>query len=780
MFVAPAGFGKSTAARLFARRRGTSAIADMATVDAAVDVVRVVVVAVINTFDEPERGRFTEQSVAFGTQLDGWMDFAGALLPLFHDGVLVVENAESIGGRAERERVLERLVRFLRSDVALVICSRTDVNVRFDRTPKSSGGPMTVGPDDLRFDRAEIARIFEPLGTSANELDAIERYTQGWPIIVMMLFALARRGRLAGHLSGESDHADLYGYLASEVVEILDDAQRAMLEALSAIPDVSSEELALLFPENADALLTRLERDTPFVSRRSDGTADVHPALRQMLAAQADLDVWRQQLFTSVDRGDGGIRAAEIALLRGRPNDAAEALIDLARPYPFIVLGTRLNGVLSRLPRETLIAYPVLWSATAYSRTSYDTVTALMEGEEIASRFDRSTPIPVMLGTLSNLAQLFINRGHFPDAQRVAERLRSDPLLEGVAIADVMGEFWDYAGRGYRGERIDLSELDDRFAEVMASPSTAACVEAIVVAADHRLRGDTAAEAAALARAHALAATTEIPIVIAICFVHAAFGAWFHGDDEAFRSYVRQIVASFPSGTLNVFSHFVNAANECLTGSEYSSEPLNIRNYAFLIAAGLAKTRNARRRYLDDALVAAERSGQRFSLILSHVARALDGFDERSEALARARALAVETQSHPMIDAVEAIIAGRGDAGMLTAFVARFDRRAERQPRASAIIVRAEGATTIVNIGENAIKLSGREGAVLLYLLESAGSVQASRICADLWPAVDRERARAILKVVISRLRKRLGVADIILNESGGYRLGLALRVTRA
>lgn len=282
----------------------------------------------------------------------------------------------------------------------------------------------------------------------------IEEFSRGWPIVVMMLYTIARRGRLAKYVQERQDSADLYGYLASEVYRFLSDDQRSVLEAAAAIPDARESDLTTLFGARTVPALEALESETPFVVRRPDGRIEVHPALREALADRTDSDVVLERLYTELDRSDGGVRAAQIALHRRRLDDAAAAIAGAAGPYLVSTPSAEVNHIISVIPEDVAYRYPALWSAVAVARGSRDIVAYIEAGERLFETLDSTTPPDVRIGLYSALTNCYLNRGRFKDAEVLARRFRE--TMEDEPVASMLISFWKTVLSTYRGQHLDV------------------------------------------------------------------------------------------------------------------------------------------------------------------------------------------------------------------------------------------------------------------------------------------------------------------------------------
>lgn len=206
--------------------------------------------------------------------------------------VLVLDDVHAIRDPA----VLEPLDRWLRrptDGLRIIATSRSDLPLSVGRL-RSEARLGEARLDDLTLDRGQVDRLlregFGIDGLRDDQLDALIRRTEGWPVGVA-LAGLALRdevdlGPELRRFTGDSRH--LTDYLTTEVTETVDDDTRAFLLATSVV--------SVLDPGLCDALtgqpgslgrLRRLERSHVFTSLL-DGTSTMfryHPLFREHLLA---------------------------------------------------------------------------------------------------------------------------------------------------------------------------------------------------------------------------------------------------------------------------------------------------------------------------------------------------------------------------------------------------------------------------------------------------------------------------------------------------------------
>jgi DNA-binding response OmpR family regulator len=771
--TAPAGFGKTTVARALLERAGSRAVCDLAIAADPAGVARGIVEAASADFSSERRAALSQDFLAFGNDEEAWRRCAERILADAEQPLTIAfENSETLAGRHPLIDVVERCLVTASRAVRAVVCARVDPGLRLGRFAGPDATRL-VGPDELKFDRAEIARVFGALRLSAAKLQQIEAFTRGWPIIVIMLFMLAKRGRLDAYLSAEADVADLYGYVASEVYRFLEDSERRVLDALAAIPDATTSDLAALFGDGHAAALAKLERDTPFVSRVAD-RIDVHPAMRQMLVHRGDPDAVLARLYVAVDRSDGGLRAARVALHRGRPDDAARALTKLEGGYILTTPTPELNALLSELPSDVTVRYPMIWSVSTIARAFVlDPVTWIEEGERVMSALGPEDPPMVHGGVVNSLANAYLNRGRFAECESMLRRFAAEAGPELAPLAAAIRDFWLMARDAYAGREIDLTLVAEggRFAPFMAAPGTRALTEYDVVARQHRILGERASERAVLARAADVARSTKIPLVQGIILMDASFGAWLAGEDALHVRYLAELETVVTPAVELGLRHYIDCARGAESRARFGTEKMKCRANAFVIAASLARGEDRRRCALE-AVAAADHSAQPFAQIIARVARAVIEPSLRDGLLLEAAELAATTCSEPLRLAVAAVREGDATGTMLEALVHRFApaRAIAKAPTARLRIELAEGA---VLVGDRQISLTDRELELLTLLALAGRPLDAEAVGRRIWPGFDGARAAASLKVYANRLRTKLGHPDAISSDRRGYRLNL-------
>ncbi len=404
-----------------------------------------------------------------------------------------------------------------------------------------------------------MRQLFAGINVPTEDVHRIRQFTRGWPILVMMVHMLARRGRLDEYFNTQAEVADVYGWLYSEILNSLSEKQRRVLVAGAALPDTRYRDLAALFCRaDLERALTALER-SPFVSRRGD-EIDVHPAVRQMLQLHESIDDVRAQLFAAVDRSDGGVRAAQIALLRGRPDDAVSVIAQAIGPYVLTTPGPELNSVLSALPIEFLGTDPEPWNAATWALACRMPHRWLANGLRFLDFPPETMKPDVRLAVASVAVSGYFMFGQFGEIDRLLARVDAESTPNTAAITALLTGFWRTWVAAARGEAIDLPRFESLYEPVIQTPSTRVMVDCEVVARDHRIHGRRAQERATLDLAVARARATGLAPAIVIALLEASFGAWLAGEDALHRRYVADLRESIVPNVADCMAFYLSCA----------------------------------------------------------------------------------------------------------------------------------------------------------------------------------------------------------------------------
>lgn len=290
--VAPAGYGKTTAAAEVARRLGgeTAWLAldpeDAEPVRFWTYVAAALASAGVSGADGVYQLLASEGNGpgAASLALRSAIEAHGRPVTLVLDDVQAVP-AETI------EDGIGQWLRHPVTNLRLVCASRADLPLPVGRL-RSQGLLAEARIDDLAFDPAEsealLGRAFGLESLSADQLEAIDRRTQGWPVGLYLAGLTLRDepdiARGLDRFTGDTRH--LNQYLATEAVDGISDDARAFVLATSIVP--------VLHPALCDAVtdgvgslrvLRQLAADNIFTSALDDGATvfQYHPLFREHL-----------------------------------------------------------------------------------------------------------------------------------------------------------------------------------------------------------------------------------------------------------------------------------------------------------------------------------------------------------------------------------------------------------------------------------------------------------------------------------------------------------------
>jgi DNA-binding winged helix-turn-helix (wHTH) protein len=767
--IAPAGYGKTTLAAALATPNESVARCDCLHMRSPIDLVRGVLEAIGNTLPEPDRLAIANAFISLGDDQAEWLRYARRVFQLDRKpGLLVFDNGEALVDKPEVRSSIERLLGEISPTLRIVFCSRVDVPVNFARF----AGPertMRIGPDELRFDRVEIALLLSRVGASSSVVARVDTFTQGWPMLVMMLFVLAKRGRLEAYLSGSGpDVNDLYGYLASEVLATLEPWARDLLEAVVALPDARQSDLEAVYGNATGARLAELELATPFLSRTPRGTFDIHPAIAEMLRKESTRGAELAREIFGALAPSQPVRAARIAAHLG-DYDRAASLLENAR-YFLRTPSLDLVDVLYALPPEALIRYPAVWNVASYSRAlSRDATEWLNEADRVLAAMSEDAPIDVRVELFSGFMNVYTQRGEFEKARSFSAVFAQTPAGKDP-IGQITIRFWELVASCFLGQFIDRDQWQREVGPIMRVKTIEIILDHDAFARHERLAGDPVKERAILGRAVEEARASGDIVLRYLTLTEALFGAWFWGDDARFNAFVTDFERAIHPATERATSLLLAACRGRAATAKPGTEQLKVRTYAYLIGAAKERNLERRRKLLDEAVVSADKCGQPFTAALARIALGVADPNSAEKAFEEARSLAGRTWSTVFQEAVDHVRYERLTGHMLAAFVERYRNET---PEVSAPLKRLQIslAQGTVRVADRDIVLSGREFELLVFLALRNSPASTEILTEALWPESDADRARSSLKVTLSRLRSRLGDNSLIVSTHNGYTL---------
>ena len=439
LLLAPAGYGKTTLARQWAKTlngviwiTATPAHRDVATFaeDVAAGIDRIGGNA-LQFMTEYVRAQSNPQRAArdIAIKLASRIDSARTQW-------IIIDDYHELSESSEAEEVLQILEE--RTTARLLVASR--LRPRW-ATPRRViyGDIREVGRDELAMTASECELVLPRKPRHAR----IAADAQGWPAVLGLIAALA----LPSPPEGAMPQA-LYQYLAEELFQSASELMRERLLALALMPDLSSESVQGAFGAEAGTVLEQAH-ELGFLS--GDGPSELHPLLREFLLSklteepQAEARV-RNAVASNVDRGHWD-RALDLVL---RFN-----LLDLVDP----ILTASFKPLVRSGRLGSLSAFAAkLTSAPIHPAAGIDVVeaeVALRDGQldaavEIATRAQERLEIDhvlrsrvaAIIGHASFLTAAFpASEASFEAALASAKDDRDEAeALHGLALSKIFGE----------------------------------------------------------------------------------------------------------------------------------------------------------------------------------------------------------------------------------------------------------------------------------------------------------------------------------------------------
>ncbi len=148
--------------------------------------------------------------------------------------LLVIDELERLAEAPEALAALGGLLRYAPPSMRIVLISRRELAIDMGNAA-TLGRVAAVGEGDLAFTTEEAARALADVGRGEVDPIAAVEATGGW--VAGVLFEAWRSEDHVAGLGGEAD--PLYGYLSSQILELLDDEDREFLVATSLLDEVS-------------------------------------------------------------------------------------------------------------------------------------------------------------------------------------------------------------------------------------------------------------------------------------------------------------------------------------------------------------------------------------------------------------------------------------------------------------------------------------------------------------------------------------------------------------
>lgn len=764
--VAPAGYGKTTVAREICRTTRSSGVVDCLRADTPVELYRAFIVACVGASEPDALQRMGEAFIGLGPDETAWLAYLDQTIQRFSaPDVVTFENAEAIAGFDRVGNAIERSLLLVPESTRLIVCARVDPPQGFSRF---SPPPQTLrfGIDDLRFDRNEVASLFEHVGANSRLIDQIFEFTLGWPMLAMMMFMLAKRGRLPASISERTlGETDVYNYLLAEVFESLDPSGRDILELAARVPGLTISDLHVLLGTVAENALLAIRDATPFISVDENNGISIHPAVAETLRASSSRGIVQRNALVDALSAEFPLRAALIAANAKEYDRAAELLQEarywLRSPSPEVI------EILYLLPLESLIRYPAVWNAASYVRAfSRHSSEWLADAERVIRFFDNDTPDDIRVELFAGFMNVYVQRGEFSRAHALLEEFATTSAGQSPMGAITI-KLWEAIADIYLGGYADRDWWERELGSLLGAVKwLRILIDTEAFGRTARLAGDRVAERAILERSCDEAAALGDHVLKYLTLVEALFGAWLSGEDDLYRRYFKMLGEAIHPTTERAATLLRAACRGEFPLSLPDTEQIKVRSYAYLIASANAQGA-LRLEYAVEAMVAADRSQQPLPMICSRIAIAIVDSSQADVLLIAAAEIASHTWSSSLQSAVLAVRNGSLDGHFLAPLARRFQSVPENVQKPKNLLV--EILTGIIRFDGAEIRLSAREFEFLSFLATRAAPTSRESIAASIWPDLDENRGVGAVKVTLSRLRSKLGDPGLIVSTPAGY-----------
>lgn len=772
--TAPAGYGKSMLASEISEGYDRVAVCDCLGATEPIDVAKRLLTA-IAAWKGDEATTIMMGAACSDNDVAAWTRLA---VELWHDetrpALLVIENLESLVGDVALRSPVETLLGRPHGSATVVICAREAVPLRTGRfaSPETA---LAIGYEDLRFSEEEVAVI---LGENAAAAAAVTELTNGWPMVVQLAARLPAGTPLA-HLSQvASSHvfAELYTYLADEVIATLRPQLRSLLEAIAAVPDATAADLKRLqIVDDVESLLAELTSVAPFIRREADGVIRVHPLMQPALEPSAPRrDDLRRSLAERAKADGDTLRAAGLFLLLGDPDACACALE--ADPLAASPTPDMMDMALA-LDEETLRRHPLLWCAVVITARGlgYDKQEWLNQADAIWRSLRGDEPLGYRTTAYFTLANAYMNMGRFDEGLRLGDEFAASLNAEELGAMRPVIELWVSCYNGVADRAVDLAEVERVCAPALASNLLRALWTYEIAARVHRVNGARAEERAALETSVQLGLSTRLPIPACAAAMDAAFGAWFAGEDALAMRYAGIVEDNMVPSVQDGCVLMVHALNERFDLVKPMNAKNKVRAYTFTIAAGTVPDPTRAMQFALQAVAAADQSNQPFARIAARVALSCAQPERSHEWLAEAVEISKATDAQRLKRDTKLVARGDATGTMFATLISRF--KCKESPAPSREALKFHIMSGILERPEGAVTLTGRELEVMAFLSLRPGPATSDEIADAVWGESHNGDAQTSLKVYISRLRKRLGRYTSIRSSAHGYAIDGAIEV---
>jgi hypothetical protein len=765
---APAGYGKSRLAQQLGDRYGALRTIDCADVTDASSAVSSVVRA-LAPLDANVRERIGRQILGLSHNVDSDAQAMALVVEALQGSqdrsALCLDNLEALAGNSSLQRIFDVLLRD--DDRICILCSRVEVaSPSLARIPPNER--YDVRTEDLRFTDDETVSLLKNSGADASDARRGTALAQGWPIAALTFARYAREGHLSDSLSLNERSRSLQvlqDYVLSQALERLSAPVRSVLAAVARVGIVSNSEIRLM-TDNA-AVVAAETHASPFCIETEDGLS-LHPLARAALRVDA-LGVAPLRHAARALAEDNPLRAARF-FLAIQDDDAAAAVMD-TRIMPFLSVQptSEIAGLIADIQPDVLVRHQATWCATlsfrAYAVSPHQW---LQEARTAFETLTPDAPKALWFGVGIVLLNFLYVSAQYAEAERVSATLFALFADEGEGSPyQVVLRFWRRFGELRQGQAIDLDATWAE-AEPVIGPIPASVAQFLISfnGPIALFQGDRDDARRTFDRAIELSLDPAAEMSQVLALKSAAFHAWLAGETEAFSGYVERLAHVDAPNVRRGIRHFLGCARgDTPADTPTDFEMLYTRVFGALIAASREHDLQRRVRALRLAEDAAIEDAQPWLCALVQLAIGLSVPERRAAAFAAAIAASDRSEYATFRANVAEVIAGPIPDHWtgLSAFCV---------PTLSRLTVRF--ASRGASVGGTEIRLAQRETELLLVLALSGVAHDRRTLAAILWPDRNEADGANAVRVLVSRLRRKLGNAEVVRSTPAGYDLSTA------
>lgn len=215
-------------------------------------------------------------------------------------GVIAIDDLHIAQGDREVTRFLTSLIERTKGRVQWIIASRATIGLPIGTWLAYGDSDLAIDEHDLKFsveEAKEAARVFK-LGVRDDELFELLNLTDGWA--TAMTFALRSSTRSVDLRNISTMTREMvYRYLAEQVYQTLNPAEREFIETAALLPEINLEVMVAAGFDRASALLADLRARVAFIHEDEGGKFRLHDLFRDFVVHQLELQGRDKVLFTN-------------------------------------------------------------------------------------------------------------------------------------------------------------------------------------------------------------------------------------------------------------------------------------------------------------------------------------------------------------------------------------------------------------------------------------------------------------------------------------------------